>query len=372
MPETAAGDLLKYDKLKKTIADEIRFMQPNSRLPSRHSLCMKYKLSRATVDKALTELIAEGALYSVQGSGTFVANCHSNGTGVISWGVVVPNIMDDICPVFLRGIEDFAQKLSINIVICNTDNDPEKETEYLQRLADSGVRGIIIIPTIIPSGNHMIYKQLEHRNISYVFCNRSIDGMEHIPFVASNDFYGGYCATKHLIEMGYRKIGFVSRYHYRTSMNRFYGYTAALLEAGIDIDRAIVAAELPDFQNRGVKSFLERVLALPSPPDAFFCHNDDVAVSLYRELRESGKSISGDIGVIGYDNTSICETLEPKLTSMAFRNYEMGAKAADILYDLTLGRKFNGFHMFVYQPELVKRGSCLGPSSVSNCVPAAE
>lgn len=320
------------------------------------------------MDKAVAELIDEGVLYSVQGSGTFVAIRDEEKTGVISWGVVVPNIMDDICPVFLRGIEDFAQKLSINIVICNTDNDTDKEAEYLQRLADSGARGIIIIPTIIPASNHMIYKQLERRNISYVFCNRSIDSMEHVPFIASNDFYGGYCATKHLIKMGYRRIGFVSRYHYRTSMNRFYGYTAALLEAGLAIDRSIVAAELPNFQKNGVRNFLDKVLSLPSPPDAFFCHNDDVAVSLCRELVCRGKRISQDIGVIGYDNTNVCQALEPKLTSMAFRNYEMGAKAADILYDLTCGRKFEGFNTFVFQPELVIRSSCLGPSSVSDCV----
>ena len=353
----------KYDKLKETLSADLRFMQPNARVPSRHSLCLKYKLSRATVDKALKELIDEGVLYAIQGSGTFVAQRAEEATngGVISWGVVVPNIMDDICPVFLRGIEDFAQKLSINIVICNTDNDSEKEEEYLRRLAESGVRGIIIIPTIIPSGNLAAYKLLEQRNISYVFCNRSIDGMEHIPFIASNDFYGGYCATKHLIENGYRRIGFVSRYHYRTSMNRFYGYTAALLEAGLGIDRSIVAAELRNFQQTGVKDFVSRMLSLQSPPDAFFCHNDGVAVQLCNELTACGKRVPEDFGIIGYDNTNVCETLDPKLSSVAFKNYEMGAKAADILYDLTRGRRFDGIRTYIFQPELVIRGSSSGP-----------
>lgn len=54
----------KYDKLKETLSADLRFMQPNARVPSRHSLCLKYKLSRATVDKALKELIVEGVLYA--------------------------------------------------------------------------------------------------------------------------------------------------------------------------------------------------------------------------------------------------------------------------------------------------------------------
>ena len=351
---------MKYQRLKETLYLELRTMQPNARVPSRHFLCNKYRLSRATVDKALNEMAAEGAIYSIQGSGTFVSPhfIESCGSSVVSWGVVVPNIMDDICPVFLRGIEDYAQRLAINIVICNTDNDPEKEMDYLYRLADSGVRGIIIIPTIIPSGNRAAFRQLDRRGIPYIFCNRTIDGMEHVPFVSSNDFYGGYCATKHLIENGYRRIGFISRYHYRTSMNRFYGYTAALLEAGLSIDRSIVASELKDFQSTGVDAFLKGVFSMEDPPDAFFCHNDDVAVQVCAALQAEGKRIPQDVGVIGYDNTNICETMEPKLTSVAFRNYEMGNKAAEILHNLTCGRRLKGFNIFVFQPELVIRSSC--------------
>lgn len=355
--------MTKYRLLKETLYQQIQDMPPNARIPSRHFLCKKYCLSRATVDRALQEMTEEGALYSIRGSGTFVSPrfVETRGSHVMSWGVVVPNIMDDICPVFLRGIEDFAQKLAINIVICNTDNDPEKEAAYLNRLADSGVRGVILIPTIIPSGSRTVFRQLERRGIPYVFCNRTIDGMEHIPFVSSNDFYGGYCATKHLIDNGYRRIGFISRYHYRTSMNRFYGYTAALLEAGLSIDRSIVVSELKDFQNAGVDAFLEMVFRTERPPDAFFCHNDDVAAQVCAAIRARGKRIPQDVGVIGYDNTNVCETLEPKLTSVAFRNYEMGNKAAEILYDLICGKRLRGFNIFVFQPELVIRSSCLGP-----------
>lgn len=355
----------KCDRLKEILSQDLQTMQPHARMPSRNYLCRKYTLSRATVDKALKALTHDGLLYAIRGSGTFVsARTEMPSGGVMSWGVVVPNIMDDICPVFLRGIEDYAQKLSVNIVICNTDNDPEKEAEYLRRLANSGVQGLIVIPTIHGTGNAAPFRQLESRRISFVFCNRTMDAMDHIPFVASNDFFGGYIATKHLIAVGYRHIGFVSRHRYRTSMNRFYGYTAALLEAGLFIDRAIVVAELKQDDDAYMQQRVAAMLRAEQPPDAFFCHNDAVAQRICRALTQNGKQISDDVGVIGYDNTSLCESMATKLSSVAFKNYEMGSKAAEILNDLIGGKQLVGFNTFVFQPELVLRGSCLGPRTI--------
>lgn len=360
------SSMYKYLDLKDKIIKEINKLKPHQKLPSRPALCMKYDISRATVDKVFKELMDEGLVYANKGSGTFVSQRDDYNLGhskekIKSWGVVVPNIMYDVCPGILRGIEDYAHPYDINIVICNTDNDAQKEHEYIVRLVNSGISGAIIIPAISATYDLMRYKYLLSKGIPFVFCNRGFDEIEDVPLVTSNDFYGGYIATKHLIEQGYRKIGYLSRIRYRTSMNRFFGYNAALLEAGIEIDRRIIATEIKNFRNSGISDTVSEMLSLENPPDSFFCHNDDLANSVYDVIVSRNLKISDDIGLIGYDNTNICEALGTKLTSVSFRNYEIGYKSADILFKLISGKQLEASNVFIFQPEIAVRDSCKGP-----------
>ena len=138
--------MYRYEQLKQSILQEIATLEPYQRMHSRPALCKKYNVARATVDKALSELVSEGKLYSVRGSGTYVAPSlpSSAADSVQSWGVILPNIANDICPQLVRGIEDCAQQHGINIMICNADNDVRKEKMYLQRMARSGVSGMCI------------------------------------------------------------------------------------------------------------------------------------------------------------------------------------------------------------------------------------
>lgn len=355
----------KYLQFKEELLQSIGTLQVGRPIPSRTALCRKYQLSRATVDKALKELVQEGYLYSVKGSGTFVAPREGEGGtrhkgGGSSWGVIVPNIMYDICPSMLRGIEDYAQQYEINIVICNTDNDIYKERDYLYRMTRTGMSGCIIIPAISRQRDLSGFADLQRKGVPFVFCNRGLDALPEVPLVASNDFYGGYIATRYLLAKGYRRIGFISRYHYRTSMSRFYGYMAAIQEAGVPVNRKIIST-MTDIAEVPLTRLLREMLAGDDPPDALFCHNDDIAVNLSQALKALGKRISGDVGVIGYDNTSVCESVETKLTSVAYKSYEIGCMAAEVLHKMIHKQPPQGANIFMFQPELVERASALGP-----------
>lgn len=350
----------KSDNLKKIITANLRIYSPGDKIPSRNFLKNKYNASRATIDKIIESLQREGYLFSVKGSGTFLTEklFVDNNRDISNWGVILPNVASDICPLFLRGIEDFAHEHLIHIIVCNTDNDPAKEKECLLRLAEAAVSGIISIPPILPENNFPVYRQVIDQNIPFVFCVRFIEGLEHIPYVASNDFYGGYLAAKHLINCGYKNIGFISRHHYRTSIDRFCGYTAALHESNMS---SIPGHSLLRFDEvEDLRAFYSSAMSLKTPPDAFVCLNDSVAMLLYQVIKESDKAISENIGVIGYDNTNICELLSPKLTSMEFKNYEMGKKAAVTLYKI-INKIPDCPDTQLLQPEVVVRESCLGP-----------
>ena len=359
--------MYKYRQVKEKILEDIQKLRPNEKIMSRPLMCRKFKFARTTIDMAINELIQEKVLYTVAGSGTFVSEEYRTrmakiGDDITSWGVILPDLVSDIYPRFIRGIEDYSQQYNINVVICNTDNLIKKQNEYIDRLIESDVKGLIIIPAIAAKWDNSGFELLRSRNIKYVFCNRPGDSYSDVPLVCSNDFYGGYIATKHLLEKGYRRIAYIARESYKSSIDRYCGYFAALAEENIAIERDLIFLEplQESANNNGCYQFMRKLLLSPNPPHAFFCFNDRITLQAYRAVREVGKRVSSDIGLIGYDNTQICDVIDPKLTSVQFMGYEMGHKAAQILHKTISGENMTGTNVFLYQPILMVRESCLG------------
>jgi len=363
------NDLL-YRKVKEDILRMIDGLGPNERIPSRGALVSRYGVTRTTVDRAISELIGEGYLYSRDGSGTYKAarsqpTSSPQSARVASWGVILPNIMHDTYPGILRGVEDVAQKVGVNVVICNTDNRTDKQTQYIHKLIDSGVKGLVVIPAIKGEQDLEPFHRLRQERIPFVFCNRGIEGIE-APRVISNNFYGGYTATKHLAQNGYRRIAFVSRPLYSASCERYQGYISALAEMSLPFDeRYVVFEESFDTAKPGYYS-VKRMMEMDSPPDAVFCFNDVIAEGAFEALFEKGLEPGRDVGVVGYDDTHICERLPVKLTSVKFKTYESGASAARILLDMTSGKEIPYSHVVILQPELVVRESSRATASTNS------
>jgi DNA-binding LacI/PurR family transcriptional regulator len=357
--------MLRYQEIKLRLKEEIAKMNANDKLPARPNLCTLLDTTRTTLDKAINELIEEGLLTAKNGSGTYVSAMQiSNGIKQIGhWGVIVPNIMDAIYPGFVRSIENVAQGYDISVTLCNSDNDVEKQEQYIKRLILTGVSGFIIVPVITNNlkENYRLYSQLLDANIPFVFCNRSIDGID-VPVVTSNNFYGGYIATKHLINRGYQNIGFISRKNYRTSIERCQGYLSALMEAGITIDRENVIMQCNENTDYHV-GYTEMTQMLNSDKklDAVFCFNDFLVRGVYQAIKDKGLQVSKDIGIIGYDNEDFCEATVPMITSISYKNMEIGEKAAELLWKMVNNQPIPEFSYYLYQPEIVIRDSCKGP-----------
>lgn len=355
---------LRYKEVKELIFNDIVEMEPNTRIPSRSQLCKKYMVTRTTVDRSISELIGEGHLYSVNGSGTFVADLGEQvevKRDVLNIGVLLPNIMHDTYPGILRGIEDTVQKHGMNVIICNTDHNSEKQFSYIKRLINSKVGGIIIVPAVSNDQHINIYSLLCEAGIPFVFCNRSEGGADS-PLVCSNDFYGGYLATNQLIESGYQRIAYIEGVHYRVSVDRCQGYLAALWEHNIPVDENLIRSYLnakTSTRETG-EELMNQLLDEITDLDGVFCFNDQMALGAMSAIIKHRKRVSDDIGVIGYDNTKVCEMIPVKLSSVAFRNYEIGQSAAEIILKMIEhpGEPVNKLTSFC--PQLVVRESCVG------------
>lgn len=359
----------RYKEIKNLIFDQIIHMKPHDKIPSRIVLCNKYMVTRTTVDRAISELIGEGHLYSVDGSGTYVSDLAVNETSlkknVINIGVLLPNIMHDTYPGILRGVEDVAESQGINVVICNTDNDSEKQLSYEKRLLNSKVSGMIIIPASNENQNFALYQVLQQEHIPFVFCNRDVAGIDK-PLITSNDFYGGFLATKHLISCGYKKIAYLSAMRYKASIDRYHGYLAAHWESGIPVDEKLVSLSNQRISSSDIAyAQMNTLLNMRDDVDGVFCFNDQIACGAITAIKEHGLQISDDVGLIGYDNTSICEMMPVKLTSMSYRNYEIGSNAAQNLIKLIQDSDAQVERLTIFRPEIVIRNSCLGKKAAN-------
>ena len=355
--------MLRYLEIKKQLQDLIAVTTPGEKLADRVTLCRRFDTTRTTLDKAIRELVREGMLTSRKGSGTYVASSlqiAQQNAG--SWCVIVPNIIEPIYNTLVSSIEKSAQQLNINVILCSSENNFLKQERFVRRLAKSGIAGFIIVPVITSSysENQRLYSNLQELEIPLLFCNRSVDGI-NAPVVTSNNFYGGYIATKHFISRGYRKIAYISHRQYSSCIDRCQGYMSALMEAGLPINRSII--RMPRADAEPLNYYEEAKLLIQNTDiDAIFCFSDSGAFQVMNAILDSGLSVSDDIGVIGYNNSDSCTVSFPPLTSVSYETPEIGQKATEVLYNLCNNRKSSsGFEYYLFQPKLFIRESCKGP-----------
>lgn len=358
-----------YKQVKEKILEYVKSLEVDQRIPSRIHLAKEYGVTRTTVERAISELVGEGYLYAKDGSGTYVSDLLHKGElhpkqEIIQWGVILPNILQDTYPGILRGIEDVASVKNINTQVCNTDNDIQKQKQYILNMLNSGVNGIVIVPSIIEDGDVSAFKMLQEKGIPFIACNRSVSGIQS-PKVISNSYYGGYMATKHLIDQGYRRIAYIAGVSYSVSIERYQGYLAALTDNGLAPNDDYVHFEEYSFSSLNfdkvnkigyekVKEFLRKETC----PDAFFCFDDLIAQGAYYAISESGYEVGKDIGLVGYnDNYYICKSLPGELSSIDFKAYEVGNTAAKLLLDMLNGNQVMNSKTVVIQPEMKVRGS---------------
>ena len=354
-----------YNEIRHLLLKEIKAAPPNTRIRSRRDLMREYKVSRTTIDRAISELIGQGHLYAKNGSGTYVTErgrTASTGRQMRSWGVLLPDIRHYTYPGILRGIEHVSFENDVNLIVGNIENQAARQTSYLRNFIDSTVNGVIIVPARPNPSEDLegqlftMLQELKIQGIPFVFCNRNALGIE-APQVVSNDFHGGLLATRHLVNQGYCRIAFISHPRYTISLNRYMGYLSALDLAGRRLDERLIAfSDSWEFEAPGYVE-MRRMLAGPEPPDAVFCFTDLIARGAYRAVCERGLVPGRDVGIVGYDDSPVCGSLDVPLSSVKIHSFEMGRKAAQLLFDANLRSAIGRNVSVILPPDLAVRES---------------
>jgi len=266
-------------------------------------------------------------------------------------GVVISDSANPFYAETLKGIEAAARKYGYQIILCNTERDYRIEKEMIRILIGRRVDGLIIGP--VQTGYEDI-KMLEDMKFPTVILGRHFEDIE-IDEIYNNEVKGGYLATKHLIERGRRKIVMLNGFlEISAARMRLEGYKKALFDYGIDFDESGVLIGDIDFI-----SGYERTLDLIERKkefDAIFCYNDMIAFGAVKALREKGFKIPEDVSIVGYDDVLYSELIDPPLTTVRIKKYELGFEAMKMLMSRLKGRR-KKIKKVILDVELIVRKS---------------
>ena len=186
---------------------------------------------------------------------------------------------------------------------------------------------------------------------------------DDIPMVHPDDEGGAYAVAQHLLALGHRRIGVVNGPpESRLGMAaRLRGVRRAFADARVDLAPELV--DSGDFTFDSGYAAATRLMDVPEPPTAIFAFNDAMALGVMRRLRETGRSVPGDVSVAGFDDTSAAVLAETPLTSVALQSVDLGRRAAQILLDLLDGDSAHNDET-VMAGRLMVRASTAPPSAV--------
>ena len=242
-------------------------------------------------------------------------------------GVLVSDITNPFFAHLVRGVEDAAHAAGYSIIVCNSDENSEKEDFYIRSLWRRRIDGMLIAPT--RDGTSPALKELVQKGIPFVFVDRKAKGIG-APAVLSDNGGGAYLATKHLIERGHRRIGIVLGIPGATTTEeRLAGYRQALEEAGIPFSEELVV--WGGYRVEGGRQAARALLSLPKCPTAVFCTNNLMTIGVLQELFSRDTQIPQQVAVVGFDDLEWAELVNPPLTAVAQHPYDMGCRAFTML-----------------------------------------
>ncbi len=281
-------------------------------------------------------------------------------------GVVVPNIMGSFIHEIVQGIESVASRKGYNIILCISNENPEKEATEVRLLTYKRADGLIIF-SIAEDDTFEHIKELQQEEIPFVLIDRYLKDIT-ADYVGVDNIGGAYAATRHLLELGHRRIGFLNEpENFSVLKERLKGYRKAHKEYGVEVDKELIKnitsrrkfVEGRIDKNSIMKSAYKAAgefFEMKDRPTAIFGINDDIAAGVILAAKDRGLDVPEDIAVVGFDDLQISSMVS--LTTVAQPKFEMGATAAKILINRIESPPVKDFKKVILKPELVIRQSC--------------
>jgi DNA-binding LacI/PurR family transcriptional regulator len=233
----------------------------------------------------------------------------------------------------MRGIERVARPQQL--AVCFSEMQGGRDAKWVDRVLNRRPVGVVAVYTDAMKAEH---DRLAASGIPLVALDPTGEPLHDVPSVGAANWSGGLAATRHLLELGHRRIAMVNGpSRFLAARARLDGFRVAMDEAGVPVDGELL--------RDGLFSFVEGVrhgrdlLAVKDRPTAVFCGDDLLALGVYEAAREAGLRVPEELSVVGFDDLEFARWSGPALTTVRQPLVEMGIAAAELVLDLAAGRE---------------------------------
>lgn len=273
-------------------------------------------------------------------------------------GVIIPNIEHSFTPSLLRGIMYEAEQNGYKVIICESFNDDQKQTELLETMIQFGVDGVLLSLTKKTQNVNEIFEMMKH--VPLVLFDR-ISNKVPCTQIIIDDEDAAFKATEHLINVGKRRIAIIKETDSsNVSERRFQGYLRALRTHNIEIDPSIILSS----ENLSIEEGQRQttiLLSLQNKPDAIFTIIDEAGIGAIKELKKKKIKIPKEIAVVGFSNTTLSTIIKPNLTSIDQPGNRIGSVAVKYLIDEIKSENAVDYKTIEIKTNLIIRKSSFNP-----------
>ena len=248
-------------------------------------------------------------------------------------GLIISAVTNPIFARAILAIEEMAHELGYELVLAHTLNDPAREEVVVRRLLSRRVDGLIVCPVYRLAPTAPIFDELIESRTPTVILGPRAPFCSHFPCVETEDLAASFEITRHLLDLGHRRIAFFAGPSSAPwSQERLEGYKRALREAGIDSDESLIfnaGSTIEEGQNAALQLLNEgaKVTAIQAS-------NDLSAIGTANVLLKQGISIPAQVSIAGFGNILLSEYFSVPLTTVRQPKYRLGAAAMEILRQL--------------------------------------
>ncbi|GIJ43863.1 LacI family transcriptional regulator [Virgisporangium aliadipatigenens] len=272
-------------------------------------------------------------------------------------GLVLPELQNPIFPAFAEVVGGALAQQGYTPVLCTRTAGGVTEAEYVELLLQHQVSGIIFAGGFYAQADapHAHYTRILERRLPAVLVNAAIDRLE-FPRVSCDDAVAVEQALGHLLALGHTRIGLLlGPADHVPSRRKRATFTELAGAAGIDAELVEHAMFSIESGQAATARLLRRGVT------GVVCASDPLALGAVRAARRSGRSVPGDLSVVGYDDSALMNCTDPPLTTVRQPIEAMGRAAVELLVG-QIDRASVSTDELLFEPELVVRGST-GPAA---------
>lgn len=238
-------------------------------------------------------------------------------------GLLVSDVRNPFFTAISRAVEDAAYEQGYSVLMCNTDENPDKEELYLNVLHDENVAGMIFSPTQQFSAKLSTFSS----DIPLVIIDRAVKS-DQVDMVLLDNIAAAYDLTTHLVENGYKRIAGLFGNASTTGRERNKGFLKALNENQLKpISQQFLSPRIKQGYEAAASLLDDRIR-----PDAIFTSNSLLTAGVFQAIRDRKLSVPGDVALVGFDQTTWGELVDPPITLISQPTEEIGRTATELLF----------------------------------------